>query len=194
MAECVDSLLTGVQASCAAQRKVGGVDARIYMGAVDDVASITFGATNEITAITFKTDKGFVKYIGRRDKNSAGSDIEQGENVNIRNQTVNMSIYYETKDDLAAIDALIDAQKVFAVIETVAGSLEVFGINKSNYNSFGLRVSANPGTTGVLLNDSTAFAMVLTGGFTNLQLLYKPSQTLAQNITELDGLTIDGNS
>jgi hypothetical protein len=192
MAECVDSLIKGVQASCAAQRKVGGLDARIYVGAVDDLESVTFdGTTNAITAFTFKATKGFVKFSGRRDKNSAGSDIEQGENVNLRNQNVNLSIYYETKEDLKAIDDLIDAQKVFTVVETVAGSLEVFGINKSNFGSFGLRVSANPGTSGVLLNDSTAFAMVLSGGFTNLQLLYNPATALATNVAALDAQTID---
>jgi hypothetical protein len=193
MAKCVDSLLKGVQASCAAQRKVGGLDSRIYLGAVDDLASVTFGTDNEVTAFTFKAGKGFVKYIGRRDKNSAGSDIEQGENVNLRNQNVNVSVYYETAADLKAIDDLIDAQKVFAVVEAVAGSLEVFGINKNNFGSFGLRVSANPGTSGVLLNDSTAFAMVLSGGFTNLQLLYNPGVALATNVSTLDGQTIDGN-
>jgi hypothetical protein len=192
MAVCVDSLIKGVQASCAAQRKVGGLDARIYVGAVDDLESVTFdGTTNAITAFTFKTDKGFVKYSGRRDKNSAGSDIEQGENVNIRTHTVSMAVYYETKDDLKALDDLIDAQKVFVVVEAVAGSLEVFGINKSNFGSFGLRMSSNPGTSGILLNDSTAFIPVLSGGFTNLQLLYNPATALADNIIALDAQTID---
>lgn len=193
MAVCLSSLETGVQASCNAIKKVGGLDKRIYLGAIGDLSAVALGAGNSVTSFTFKATKGFVKYIGRKEKNSAGSDIEVGENVNLRNQNVNLAVYYETAADLAAIDELIDNEGVFAVVETNPGSLEVFGINKVNFDAYGLKVSANPGTSGLLLNDSTAFAMVLSGGFTNLQLQYNPSQPLATNIAALDAQTIDGN-
>jgi len=192
MAECLSSIDLGVQASCLAIKKVGGLDKRIYLGAIGDLASVTItaGATNIITAFTFVATKGFVKMIGRKEKNSAGSDIETGENVNVRNQNVNLAIYYETGIDLAAIDAIIDNEALFAVVETNPGVLEVFGINKVNFDSYGLKVSANPGTSGLLLNDATAFQMVLSGGLTNLQLLYNPSVALATNIAALDAQTI----
>ncbi len=192
--QCEYSLLVGVQASCNAIKKVGGLDKRIYVASVDDLSAVTIGTGNEVTAFTFKTDKGFVKYVGKREKNSAGSDIEVGENVNLRNQTVSMAVYYETKEDLAALDTLIDTERVFVVVETNPGSLEVFGINKVNFGAYGLKVSANPGTSGLVLNDSTAFVPVLSGGFTNLQLLYNPGTALATNIAALDAQTIDGNS
>jgi hypothetical protein len=192
MAECLSSIDLGVQASCLAIKKVGGLDKRIYLGAIGDLASVTItaGATNIVTAFTFAATKGFVKMIGRKEKNSAGSDIETGENVNVRNQNVNLAIYYETGIDLAAIDAIIDNEALFAVVETNPGSLEVFGINKVNFDSYGLKVSANPGTSGLLLNDATAFQMVLSGGLTNLQLLYNPAVALATNIAALDAQTI----
>lgn len=192
---CVQSLIKGVQATCNALKKVGGLDKRIYIGTLDDLSAVTFvSGKNSITSFTFKATKGFVKYIGKKDKNNAGSDIEVGENINLRNQSVNLSVYYETDEDLANIDALIDQEGVFAVVETTSGSLEVFGINKTNFDSFGLKVTANPGNSGTLLNDSTAFAMTLSGGHTNLQLIYGPSATLAANIVALDLQTIDGNS
>jgi len=192
--QCEYSLLVGVQASCNAVKKVGGLDKRIYVASVDDLSAVTIGTGNEVTAFTFKADKGFVKYVGKREKNSAGSDIEVGENVNLRNQTVSMAVYYETKEDLAALDTLIDTERVFVVVETNPGSLEVFGINKVNFSAYGLKVTANPGSSGLVLNDSTAFVPVLSGGFTNLQLLYNPGTALATNITALDAQTIDGNS
>lgn len=190
MASCVSSLLKGVQSSCNATKKVGGLDRRIYLGGIDDLATVTF-LNNGIATMTFKPGKGLVKYIGRTERNSAGSDVEPGDNVNIRRQSVNMAVYYETAEDLENIDSLIDQERVFGIVETVPGSLEVFGINKSNFSAFGLRVSANPGSSGIVLNDSTAFAMVLSGGFTNLQLLYKPAVALATNIAELDSMTVD---
>lgn len=269
---CVDSVIKGVQALCAETHKVGGLDKRVWIGTVTDLASVTYGAANEVTAMTFSgaetmtgtaitlaspgvatvtstasletgnkvtitantgatlvggltivgqtftitvinattfsigaettgtastaftmtvATKGLVKFIGRIDKNSAGSDIEPGENINLRNQFVNMSVYYSTAVQLEAIDQLIDQEQVFAVVETRPGALEVFGISKVNFASYGLKVTANPGTSGILVNDSTAFAMVLSGGFPNLQLKYNEAVALATNIAALDALSID---
>lgn len=188
---CVDSLVLGVQADCNATKKVGGLSKRIYIGTLDDLASVTFGTGNIITAITFESGKGLVQFVGKKEKNSAGSDIEAGENFNTRNHNVNLSIYYSTGLQLQSIDQLIDQEGVFAIVETNAGGLEVFGINRINFAAYGLKVTANPGSSGVLLNDSTAFAMVLSGGHTNLQMQYNPSVALATNIAALDVLSID---
>lgn len=269
---CVDSVIKGVQALCAETHKVGGLDKRIWIGTVTDLASVTYGTGNNMTAMTFSggtsltgtaitlaspgvatvastaglatgnkvtvtantgatlvngltivgqtftitvinattfsigatttgvastgftvtvATKGLVKFIGRIDKNSAGSDIEDGENIKVRNQFVNMSVYYSTGAQLEAIDQLIDQDQVFAIVETRPGALEVFGISKVNYSSYGLKVTANPGTSGVLVNDSTAFAMVLSGGLPNLQLKYNEAVALAINIIAIDALTID---
>jgi hypothetical protein len=115
--------------------------------------------------------------------------------VNTRNQTLSMSVYYHPGAagglDLQALDQLIDQEQVFAIVETRAGQLEVFGINIVNFAAYGLKVTANPGSSGVLINDSTAFVPVLSGGFTNLQLIYNPAASLATNIAALDALSID---
>ncbi len=152
-------------------------------------AAVTGAASTGFT-YTYAT-KGLTQWIGKKDKNSAGVEIEPGENVNIRNQTVTPIIYYETAAELAYLDALIDQEQVFAIVETVAGSLEVFGINKVNFGSFGLKASALTLVSGVLLNDSTAGTLTLTGGLTNLQLQYNPGVALATNIDALDALSID---
>lgn len=194
MAECDYNLLLGIQASCLATKRVGGLDKRIYISTVSSLASVAFGSDNSITSFTFKASRGFVKYIGKADANAASSDVEPGANVNIRNHTISPKVYYETAADLAALDALIDSEGIFAVVETRAGGLEVFGINKINFDSYGMKVTSNPQTSGVLINDDTAFLPVISGGHTNLQLLYNPGTALATNITTLDAQTIDGNS
>lgn len=194
MAECDYNLLIGIQASCLATKRVGGLDKRIYISTVSSLESVTFGANNSITAFVFKASRGFVKYIGKADANSAGSDVEPGANVNIRNHTISPKVYYETAEDLAALDALIDSEGIFAVVETRAGGLEVFGINKINFNTYGMKVTSNPQNSGVVINDDTAFLPVISGGHTNLQLLYNPGVALATNIVALDAQTIDGNS
>lgn len=191
MAECDYSLLKGVQASCAATKKVGGLNKRIYMASVTDLSAVVFGTYNSVTSFTFKADKGFTKWTGRKEKNSAGSDVEVGENLTLRNQTVSFGLYYETDQDLDSIDKMLDAEQIFVVVETNPGTLEVFGINKVAFQNYGLRVTANPGNSGLLLNDSTAFTPALTGGFTNLQLIYNPAGSLSANIAALDLQTID---
>lgn len=190
---CVTDLLKGIQASCNAIKKVGGLDKRIYLGLVADIATITFGASdaNSILTLTFNDDKGLTQWIGKRDKNSAGVELEVGENVNIRTQSVTPIIYYETAAELSYLDNLLDQEGVFAIVETVAGSLEVFGINKVNFDSFGLKASALSMVSGVLLNDSTAATLTLSGGMTNLQLQYVPASPLATNIAALDALSVD---
>jgi hypothetical protein len=146
---------------------------------------------NTIDAFVFKAGKGFIKFIGKADKNSAGSELETGENVNIRTHSVSPVVYYETADDLAALDTLIDSEGIFAVVETRAGTLEVFGINKVAFGSYGMKVTANTQNSGIVINDNTAFLPVISGGHTNLQLLYKPATALATNIAALDAQVID---
>ena len=194
MADCDYELLKGIQASCEAIKRVGGLDKRIYISTVSALQSITFGTGNSITAFVFKSGRGFVKYIGKPERNASSSDVEPGPNVNIRNHTLSPVVYYETAADLEALDNLIDSEGIFAVVETRAGGLEVFGINKVNWDSFGMKVTSNPQNSGVVLNDDTAFLPVISGGHTNLQLLYNPGTALATNITALDAQTIDGNS
>ena len=271
---CTTELIKGVRGSCNALKKVGGLNKRVYMGLVADLATVTFGANNanSITGITFNSPatgtgtaitlanpgvatvastaglttgqtititactgatlvggltivgqsftitvingttfsigaqttgaastgfsfsyatKGLTQWTGKKDKNSAGVEIEVGENVNIRTQTVTPIVYYETAEELSYLDNLIDQEQVFVIVETVAGSLEVFGINKVNFGSFGLKATALSLVSGVLLNDSTAGTLTLSGGLTNLQLQYNPSVSLATNIAALDALSID---
>jgi hypothetical protein len=190
---CDYNLLKGIQSTCQATKRVGGLNKRIYLSTVSSLASIVFGTGNAITSFTFKAGKGFVKYIGKSDRNASSSDVEPGPNVNIRNHTLSPVVYYETAEDLAALDALIDSEGIFAVVETRAGGLEVFGINKVSFDSYGMKVTSNPQSSGVIINDDTAFLPVISGGHTNLQLLYNPAGTLAANIIALDAQTIDGN-
>ncbi|HYH14015.1 MAG TPA: hypothetical protein VD794_02275 [Flavisolibacter sp.] len=185
------TLAKGVQASCAAIKKVGGVNKRVYIGLLEDLATAVFGTGNILTSITFNSGKGLVKYEGRKEKNSAGVEIERGENVNIRNQTVTLAVYYSTAEQLSTLDDLIDTEGLFAIIETAAGVLEVYGLNKSgSFDSFGL-VASGSKSTGTVLQDSTAFNLTLTGGHTNMELHYNPVGSLTTNIAALDALTID---
>jgi hypothetical protein len=190
MAGCT-TLTKGIQASCAATKKVGGIDKRVYLGNVNDLDGVTVVA-NEVTVLTFAATKGLTQWIGRKDKNNSGSELEVGENLNIRNHSVNLIIYYETALQLGYLDDLIDNEGIFAIVETNAGVLEIFGLNKTSWDNFGMKVTANVGSSGTVMQDSTAFACTLSGGHTNLQLIYKGVDgVLETSLAALDALCID---
>lgn len=191
--DCV-TITKGIQASCVAVKKPGGVDKRVWLGLLNDLSSITLGTGNILLAITFKAGKGLTQWTGRKEKNDAKSEITVGENVTIRTQTVGLMVYWETAADLTALDTLLDAEGIFAMVETNAGQIEVYGVNNSNaynFNNFGLKATKNSGSTGKVINDATAFALELSGGMTNLQLLFNPTVDLASNILLLNLKSID---
>jgi len=188
------ALSLGVQASCLAIKKPGGVDKRVWIGLLDDVASITLGTGNTLSAFVMKAGKGLTQWTGRREKNSAGSEIEIGENVTVRKQLVSLSVYWETAAQLTTLDELLDLEGLFVFVETNSGTIEVYGVNISNtynFNNFGLKPTKNSGNTGKVINDTTAFALELSGGLTNLQLIFRPTSDLGSNILYLNLKSID---
>ncbi len=188
---CV-SLARSVRPGCNAKKKPGGADKRVFFGLLEDIASISFGTYNSIETLTFNDGAGLIEYDLKKDKNSATMALEVGENANLRNHVVNVVVNWDTAEELAALEDLLDAEGIFAIVEQNGGNLEAYGVNKgANYNNFGLKASSLDGSTGVVLNDPTAFNVAVSGQHTNLQLLYKPSQTLTANLAELEALVVD---
>lgn len=191
MADCASTLAKGIQSTCDDLKKVGGLDKRIYGGTTEDLDAVVFGTDNSVTSMTFKATKGLVQFIGKVDKHNDDINVEVGENVNIRTHILNMLLGITSSAQLKALDDLIDTEKLFFIVETRAGQLEVFGLNKTNFDSFGMKVNSLSMPSGTLLNDSTLATIGLQGGLTNVKLVFGPANSLSANITTLDGLTID---
>jgi hypothetical protein len=184
---CTD-LTAGLDPTCAALKKIGGVDRRVWIGELEDISDLTISG-HEITAITLTETKTLKKFIGRREKNSAGFEVAVGENANIRTQNVNLVLYHKLAADKAAIDELIDVEGAFVFAEEANGSITAWGIDTTNYENFGLKCSAGTGTTGTVLNDPTASTITLSGGHTNMELVFDESATTDANIAVLDALS-----
>lgn len=193
MAAC-NELTRGINPNCDATRKPGGLNKRIYIALLSDLASVVFGNGNIATAFTFATAKGFIKFIGKREKHNAVMSLEVGENFSLRNHGVNLVAYYNTPEELEALDSLLDVEGAFIVVETNSGELECWGLNKgSNFANFGLKASAIDGGSGTAIVDSNIYTLSMAGNHENLQLYFKSvpaSSTLAADIAILDGLTI----
>lgn len=192
MAAC-DALTTNLSPSCDAIKKPGGLDKRIWIGLVEDLDSVTFGTGNQITAFTFAASTGFITATGKMEKNNSSIAINAGENYNLRTQSFNFVSYYLTADDLDDIDQLIDQEQLFVCAETNAGTIEVYGINKSDaFDNFGLQCTAIEGGSGTAKLDASQFALTFSGDFENLQLVFEDtaaaSPGLAADIAYLDAL------
>lgn len=191
-----NELTRGINPNCEATRKPGGLNKRLYIGLLSDLDAVAFGAGNLVTGFTFAATKGFVKVIGKREKHNSTMGLEVGDNFNLRNHGINAVIYYNTPEELEALDALIDVEGAFIVAETNAGELEVWGMNKgSNFMNFGLKASAVEGGSGTAITDSNIYTLSMAGNHENLQLYFdggteQAPKTLAENIADLDALVI----
>jgi hypothetical protein len=192
MAGC-NVLTKGINPNCEATRKPGGLNKRVYVGLLSDLASVTFGTGNIVSALSFIEDTGLVKFIGKREKHNTAMTLEVGENFNLRNHAVNLVAYYNTSAELEALDQLIDVEGAFMIAETNSGEIEVWGMNiGSNFANFGLKASAIEGGSGTAIVDSNIYTLSMTGNHENLQAYFKssPSATLAENLAILDALVL----
>ena len=191
MANCVD-LLQGLDPSCDALNKVGGVNKRVWIGQLsqlDETAKYTTDADGYIDVINMATlgssPETLKKFYGKKKKNSTALEGVIGKNINTINQSVTLALYYSTPDEREAIENLYNADDVFVAIEGNYGAIEIYGID------LGLNASALTGGLGALLNDNTAVIITLSDEQLTLPKQFKsaPSATLADDITYLDGIS-----
>lgn len=193
MATC-SFLTVGLDPSCEALKKLGGVNKRIYIGQIDDIDTITFGVDGEITAFTLTTGKSLKAFVGKKEKHQGTYELTAGETINLFNQSVILGLYFESDEERKAINELVNVEDMFAFVETNSGVIETYGIANSTtlgYDNFGLKATAGTGNgTGVLINDDTIYRVTLSGNVPNLPMLFKPATALATNLTELDSITL----
>jgi hypothetical protein len=171
-------LTIGLNPTCKALKKPGGVSKRVWVGLLDDLASASFATDgiSRVLLLTFKATKGFVQVIGKREKHNGTMGVELSENRVLRNHTGNLILFYNTPEALGAIEKLVDAEGVFMVFETKAGQLEVWGLNKSaNFQDFGLKTASLEGGTGTVLTDNNNYTLGMSGLHENLELYYQPA-------------------
>jgi hypothetical protein len=189
MAVGCNELTRGINPSCQAIKKPGGLNKTLLVGLLDDLEGVTFGSGNLVTGFSFATDKGFVKFIGKREKHNSTMGLEVAENFNLRTQGINLVCYYLDPEELEAIDKLIDAEGVFVVAQTNSGELEVWGLNKGpNFKDFGLKAASIDGGSGTAITDPNVYTLGLSGSLENLQLYFEANSenTLAQNLAALE--------
>ncbi len=194
------NLTIGLDPSCEALKKFGGLAKRVWVGQLSQLDGYTVNDTTldiETLEMVSSPQATLKKFIGRKLKSSYTTPIEVGENINVFNQTVNLVLYYLTSLEKSAIEALVNAEDLFVIVESLAGVIEVFGIDTAGSGTTsddplgGLNASAGDGGSGVLLNDSTAFTVTLSGQHRIISRNFNvsTSATLAQNVAYLDAIS-----
>lgn len=196
-----NNLTLGIDPSCTALKKRGGVAPVVYIGQNSWLDSYTINeSTLDIEAISLELN-GSVPYKlkrfkGKKLKHSATSPLEVGENVNVFNQNVLLRLYYATSLEMSAIEALANAPDTFVFLQNGEGQIEVYGIDTQGSASSddplgGLNASAGEGGTGILLNDDTSYLITLSGQHRIMKRIFNisTSATLAENLAYLNNIS-----
>jgi hypothetical protein len=187
------TLTRNLNPDCAALRQEGGLNLRVWIGSVKDIASITYDSTldNLVSAMTLAETKKLIRTFGKMYKNNATISLEQGENFTARVQSAILTLYSKSAAEKMAIEDLIDAEQLFCIYETNSGNLEIMGLPRKGKSplNYGLTASAMDGTTGTLLNDPNHKIMTLSGQLPNMELQFLDTD-LATSIAALDTLSV----
>jgi len=188
---CVTSLTTGLDGTCEAVKKVGGVNKSIYAGSIKDLTSVTYGTDGDITGLTFDSNKVLVKFTGRIGKNTASEPITaEGEgNVNIYTHTVQPILYHATQAERTAIEELFALDQAFFIVPMRSGQIVCYGISNdvNTLQDFGLKLSEGDDAVGLALNDQNAQTATFAGEMLHKAILFDESSSYADNISTLDG-------
>lgn len=197
---CV-SLTVGLVPSCEALNKPGGLAPTVYVGQLSTLDSYTTnGTTLDVETLTMCMN-GTVPYTlkkfkGQKLKHSKTEEVIPGENFNAINQILNLVLYHFSSLDKAAIESLLNVKDAFVIVQNNAQQMEIYGLDVTTELSSdnplgGLKVTAGSGSTGVLLQDSTAFTITLSGEHRIISRIFRTgeSSTLAQDLAYLDGIS-----
>ena len=187
---CVTSLSTSLSGACAAVKKAGGVNKKIYAGSVKDLQGVTFSANGTISALTFATGKQLVSFTGRVAKNTASEPITaEGEgNVNLYAHTVQPVLFHFTQADRVAIEELFALDQVFFILPMRSGQILTYGLsnNANTLQDFGMKLSEGDDAVGIELIDMNAQTATFAGNMLHKAIIWNETETYANNITAIE--------
>ncbi len=188
MADCLE-LLDNLDPSCDALNKPAGADKRVYLTSKSHF-SYTVDGNGYVNSLSMLTNGSIPfklkKFIGQPDKNSATWPLTAGENVNTWNHTWVEPLYYSNPSELLAIEKACKAKQLVAIFQGADDKIMILGLDK------GLKATAGEGGTGILLNDSTAWTITLSGEQRFMPKYFSingETATIDQNLAYLDALS-----
>lgn len=188
MADLCNDLIRGMTPNCQALNKVGGVDPTVFIAKKEwfTYATDSNGYVNSVSMATNgSVPYKLLKYTTEDYKNNANWPLTAGDNVNTFNHNVVLPLKYSTPTELDTLEKLSQVRDLVVFIVGNDDKVLILGLDK------GLKMSAAEGGTGVLLNDSTAYTVTLSGEQRTLPKYFSINgtvATIAQNLAYLDAL------
>ena len=185
--DCID-VLRSIGKTCANKNIVGGVDQRIWVTQLQQIASSTTDSDGNINTIVMGVDSSSASYTlksvtGKKYTHSGTFEGVIGDNVNLIKHNAIIKINTTTQAQKEAVEALFNAEELVVLFETENGQIEVYGWDK------GLEASALAGGTGVGLQDDTAITLTLSGDQRTLPNYFLAGGSLATSIAYLNNIT-----
>lgn len=196
MSVSCNQLLTANQiASCNGLKKIGGVDGTVYIGFRADIDTLTLGTDGEITALTLASGKKLSKFGGLKEQHVVTWESVPMKGKAMYKHMANFFLYPYSQDDVKQLEYLISSERMFAIYINLAGQVKAIGIDVDPtfttdfVSERGLKVTTAKYQEGVTYAADTWCEVPMEGVFWNAPKLYKPSTSLATNITDLNALS-----
>lgn len=188
MVDCTSDIVEGLDPSCEALEKVGGIKKRVWIGNLDEIVYTQDenGYVDSITMTGGSPIPTLFRFTGKKYKHTQKITGVIGTNVNIFTQDMLLVLYYYTPAEREAIEGLYHADDVVIFIETESGQIEISGLDK------GCIASAAAGGIGATLNDDTALTLTMTASETKLPYVFRAgsSDDLQVSKDYLDGISV----
>ncbi len=185
--DCIDTLRS-IGATCASVNQVGGVNKRLWITQLGQIASYTYDADGYVNTISMGTDNSSDSYklitvTGKKFTHNGTLEGVVGNNVNLIKHNAIVKIYTDTPAQRDAVTALFKGQELVEFFENENGKIEIYGLDK------GLEASALAGGTGVALQDDNGITLTLSGEQTKLPEFFLVGGALATSVAYLDNIS-----
>lgn len=185
--DCIDTLRS-IGATCASVNQVGGVNKRLWITQLGQIASTTTDTDGYVNSITMATDNSSDSYklitvTGKKHSHSGTLEGVVGNNVNLIKHNAIVKIYTDTPAQRDAVTALFKADELVVFFENENGKIEIYGLDK------GLEASALAGGTGVAMQDDTGITLTLSGDQTKMPDFFLVGGSLATSVAYLDNIS-----
>jgi hypothetical protein len=184
--------LANLEANCNATKKVGGVTARVWIGAknlflndgnnphyfeygnsytlTDNVWSLLI---DEVGTPIAGTELAY--FEGVRFKNSGNFEVTPGENVNTFTQNLNLVLFHYSQAQIKKLEQLLITNNLIAFVLTEAGQIKCYGIDKllndTIRNTEGLKPIAGTGADIVELQGEVGVQIQLQATLLNMPIV-----------------------
>ena len=192
----INTLTKSLADNCLGRKRPGGINGKIYVGQRPSVATLVIGTNGEITGLTLGAGKKLFSFEGKKFEHDNKGSLVVQEPRNMFKHGGTYKFYPYTAAERQALEELYLSERMFTICVTTAGQVIVDGLDINPYNPTdfdddrGLKPTAGEFKNDIQFTENSGATITVEGNFFCLPKIYKPSQTLAANIAELDALCV----